>query len=115
MKMLLAVIQPSKLQAVRDALQRIGVTRMTVLESEGYGRQLGHSALYHGIEYRIDLLRKVMLEICVNDDFLEKTIDALAAVAKTGSEGSIGDGKIFVLPTEQVIRIGDDTHGPGAV
>ena len=115
MKMLMAVIQPGKLQVVREALRGIGVTRMTVLDAEGYGRQRGHSALYHGVEYRIDLLRKVMLEICVNDDFLEKTIEVLSSIAKSGAEGSIGDGKIFILPVEEVINMDGDIRGPSAV
>jgi nitrogen regulatory protein PII len=115
MKMLLAVIQPNKVQAVQDALHRIGVTRMTVIEAEGYGRQRGHSALYHGVEYRIDLLRKVMLEICVNDDFLDKTIDVITSMARSGSEGTIGDGKVFVLPVDDVMTIDGQWRGPGAV
>lgn len=115
MKMLLAVIQPNKVQAVQDALHRIGVTRMTVIEAEGYGRQRGHTALYHGVEYRIDLLRKVMLEICVNDDFLDKTIDVITSMARSGSEGTIGDGKVFVLPVDDVMTIDGQWRGPGAV
>lgn len=115
MKLVLAVIQPEKLQAVRDALKAIGVSRMTVLDAEGYGRQRGHTAMYHGVEYRIDLLRKAMLEICVNDDFLDKTLETLCSVGRTGSEGRIGDGKIFILPIDDVIRIEDDMHGPSAV
>lgn len=115
MKMLLAVIQPGKLQVVQEALRGIGVTRMTVLDAEGYGRQRGHTALYHGVEYRVDLLRKVMLEICVNDDFLERTIDVVCSIAKSGAEGSIGDGKIFVLPMDEVISIDGSTRGPSAV
>jgi len=115
MKMLLAVIQPNKVQAVQDALHGIGVTRMTVIEAEGYGRQRGHTALYHGVEYRIDLLRKVMLEICVNDDFLDKTIDVITSMARSGSEGTIGDGKVFVLPVDDVMTIDGQWRGPGAV
>ncbi|MFN9434229.1 MAG: P-II family nitrogen regulator [Planctomycetota bacterium] len=115
MKMLMAVIQPGKLQAVREALHGIGVHRITVLDAEGYGRQRGHSALYHGVEYRVDLLRKVMLEICVNDDFFEKTIEVLSAIAKSSTEGSIGDGKIFVIPADEVIAIDSEIRGPSAV
>jgi nitrogen regulatory protein PII len=115
MKMLLAVIQPNKVQAVQDALHRIGVTRMTVMEAEGYGRQRGHTAMYHGVEYRVDLLRKVMLEICVNDDFLDKTIDVITSMARSGSEGTIGDGKVFVLPVDDVMTIDGQWRGPGAV
>jgi nitrogen regulatory protein P-II 1 len=72
---------------------------MTVVDAQGYGRQKGQSANYQGVEYRVNLLRKVSLEICVNDDFLERTIETISAIARTGSEGCIGDGKIFVLPT----------------
>jgi nitrogen regulatory protein P-II 2 len=113
--MLLAVIQPNKLQAVREALQHIGVQRMTVLEAQGYGRQKGQSATYRGIEYQVNLLRKVTLEICVNDDFLERTIDTITSIARTGSEGCVGDGKIFVLPILEAITIDDGRRGPGAV
>jgi nitrogen regulatory protein PII len=115
MKMLMAVIQPGKLQAVREALHGIGVTRMTVLDAEGYGRQRGHAALYHGVEYRVDLLRKVMLEICVNDDFLERTMETLTSIARSGAEGSIGDGKILILPIDDVIQIDGEIRGPSAV
>lgn len=113
--MLFAVIQPNKLQAVREALQIIGVQRMTVFDSQGFGRQKGHSATYRGIEYQVKLLRKVTLEICVNDDFLERTIDIIVSIARTGSEGSLGDGKIFVVPTLEAITIDDGQRGPGAV
>jgi len=114
-KMLFAVIQPNKLQAVREALNHAGVQRLTVVEAQGYGRQKGQSATYRGIEYKVNLLRKVTLEICVNDDFLERTIDTITTIARTGSEGCIGDGKIFVLPTDEAITINDGLRGPGAV
>ncbi len=115
MKLLFAVIQPNKLQAVREALQRIGVQRMTVVDAQGFGRQKGQSAIYRGTEYRVNLLRKVSLEIVVNDDFLERTIAALTSIARTGTEGSIGDGKIFVMPVLDAITIDDQQRGPGAV
>ena len=115
MKMLIAVIQPNKLQAVREALNHAGVQRLTVIEAQGYGRQKGHSANYRGVEYRVNLLRKVTLEIFVNDDFLDRAIDTIASIARTGTEGCIGDGKIFVLPTLEAITIDDGQRGPGAV
>ena len=115
MKLILAIIQPTKLQPVREALTRIGVERMTVADAQGYGRQKGRTAMYRGVEYKINLLRKVALEIVVNDDFLERTIDVIENLARTGSEGNIGDGKIFVLPVEETIQIGGDARGPGAV
>lgn len=114
MKLLLAIIQPTRLQAVREALYQIGVERMTVLDAQGYGRQRGQTATYRGIEYKINMLRKLSLEIWVNDDFVEKTIDTILRVARTGSDGSIGDGKVFVLPTEEAFDF-EGTQGPAAV
>jgi len=115
MKTILAVIQPTKLKAVREALEKIEVTRMTVCDAQGFGRQRGQSGLYRGHEYTAILLRKIALEIVVNDDFLERTLETIASVARTGPEGTIGDGKIFVLPAEDAIRIDDGAQGPGAV
>jgi nitrogen regulatory protein PII len=113
--MIIAIIQPTKLKAVQEALSRIGVERMTVCDAQGFGRQRGQTALYRGVEYRTQLLRKVALEIAVNDDFLDRTVDTIISVARTGPEGNIGDGKIFVLPVEEVYRIGGTTRGPEAV
>lgn len=113
--MLLAVIQPNKLQAVREALEKVGVQRMTVVDAQGYGRQKGHALNFRGVEYRVHLLRKVMLEIYVNDDFVDRTVDTITSIARTGSEGSVGDGKIFVLPGIEAITIDDGLRGPGAV
>ena len=115
MKLILAIIQPTKLDAARDALVKIGVERMTVCDAQGYGRQRGQSAMYRGLEYKTNLLRKIALEIVVNDDFLERTLDALMQIARTGAQGEIGDGKIFILPVDRTIRIGETTEGPGAV
>ncbi|RMF37313.1 MAG: P-II family nitrogen regulator [Planctomycetota bacterium] len=115
MKLILAIIQPMKLRAVRDALEAIGVARMTVVDAQGYGRQRGQTATYRGIEYEFDLLRKVMLEICVNDDFVDSTVDTLIRVARTGSSGSIGDGKVFILPCLDAIAVEDSVRGPEAV
>ena len=100
MKLLMAIIQPTKLHLVRDALAQVGVERMTVCDAQGYGRQRGQTATYRGVEYKVNMLRKIAIEIWVNDDFLERAIETLQRVARTGSEGTIGDGKIFVLPTE---------------
>jgi nitrogen regulatory protein P-II 2 len=98
-KLLLAIIQPNKLNPVREALYDIGVTNISVLDAQGYGRQKGHSAMYGGVEYKINMLRKVMLEIEVHEDYMERTLETIQTVAKTGSEGAIGDGKVFILPT----------------
>ena len=114
-KMIIAIIQPTKLSALREALVKIGVERMTVCDAQGFARQRGHTEYYRGVEYKTHLLRKIALEIAVNDDFLDRTIDTIVSVARTGPEGNIGDGKIFVLPLEHVTRIGGVTTGPGAV
>lgn len=115
MKLILAIIQPTKLAAVREALERMGVERMTVCDSQGFGRQRGQSATYRGIEYKTHLLRKVSLEIFVNEDFVQRTVETISRIARTGSEGNIGDGKIFILPTEDAIAINDGARGPEAV
>ena len=115
MRMVLAIIQPTKLGAVREALNKIEVTRMTVCDAQGYGRQRGQTELYRGHEYKTNLLRKVALEIVVNEDFLDRTIETLMAVARTGPEGQIGDGKIFVLPVLDAIQMYGRVQGPEAV
>ncbi|MBI3837052.1 MAG: P-II family nitrogen regulator [Planctomycetia bacterium] len=115
MRMIIAVIQPTKLSAVREALTKIGVTRMTVCDAQGFGRQRGQTEAYRGNEYKTNLLRKIALEIVVNDDFLDRTVDTLTSVARTGPEGNIGDGKIFVLPAGEAIDIGSVVRGPEAV
>lgn len=114
MRLIVAVIQPTKLATVREQLERIGVQRMTVCDAFGYGRQRGHTATYRGLEYRADLLRKVTVEIVVNEDFLEPTLHILGTAAKTGSAGQIGDGKVFVLPVLEAYDLASDTTGPGA-
>ena len=115
MKLIVAIIQPPKLDAVRQALLRIGVTRMSVADAMGFARQRGQTETYRGSEYETNFLRKIALEIAVNDDFVDRTIDCLIEVARTGQEGHIGDGKIFVLPMEETIQISDSQRGPGAV
>jgi nitrogen regulatory protein P-II 1 len=115
MKMVIAVIQPTKLSEVREALARIGVERMTVCDAHGYGQQRGRTQMYRGNEYKTNLLRKIALEIMVNDDFLDRTIETLTSVARTGEQGNIGDGKIFVVPAVETIDICHAQRGPGAV
>ena len=115
MKLLIAIIQPAKLRAVRDALAQVGVERMTVCDAQGYARQKGQPATYRGIEYRVNMLRKITLEIWVNDDFVDRAIDTLLRAARTGTNGTIGDGKVFLVPTLDAITIDDETRGPGAV
>ncbi len=112
MKLVTAIIKPFKLDDVREALNGIGVQGVTVSEVKGFGRQKGHTELYRGAEYVVDFLPKVKLEIAVDDSMLDNVIDAITSVARTGK---IGDGKIFVVPLEQVIRIRTGETGSDAV
>jgi nitrogen regulatory protein P-II 2 len=115
MKLVLAIIQPTRLEAVKHALYKVGVERLTVCDAQGFGRQRGQTETYRGREYSTRLLRKITLEIIVNDDFLDRTIDTLMRVDRSSAEGNIGDGKIFVLPCEEAIQIEDGARGPGSV
>ena len=115
MKLVIAILQPTKLNAVREALERIEVARMTVCDAQGFGRQRGQTAMYRGNEYTTNLLRKVALEVVVNDDFLERTVQTIVNVARSGPEGTTGDGKIFIVPAEEAIQVDDAARGPGAV
>lgn len=115
MKLVIAILQPTKLNAVREALEKTEVGRMTVCDAQGFGRQRGQTAMYRGNEYTTNLLRKVALEVVVNDDFLERTVETIVNVARSGPEGTAGDGKIFVVPAEEAIQVDDAARGPGAV
>ena len=112
MKLVTAIIKPFKLDEVREALAGVGVQGITVTEVKGFGRQKGHTEIYRGSEYTVDFLPKVKIELAVSDDIVAKAIGAITTAAKTGK---IGDGKIFVLPVEDVIRIRTDEHGETAV
>ena len=103
-----AIIQPAKLDAVKDALVEIGVQGMTILEARGHGRQKGHTEFYRGREYSVDLLPKVKLEMVVADEMVEKAIQTILTTARTGA---IGDGKIFVSKMDEAIRIRNDERG----
>lgn len=115
MKLIVAVIQPTKLDAVREALENTEVLRMTVCDAQGFGQQRGRADVYRGRECESTLMRKIALEIAVNDDFVERTVQTVANAARTGREGTIGDGKVFVFPVEETIQISDGSRGPGAV
>ena len=112
MKMIVAVIKPSRLDAVLDAVTEAGASGLTVTEVRGYGRQRGKTEVYRGAEYEVKLLPKVKLEIAVPDDICEAVVDAVAAMANTGK---IGDGKVFVTALEQVIRIRTGETGEDAI
>jgi nitrogen regulatory protein P-II 2 len=112
MKLVMAVIQPHKLDDVREALSEIGIQGMTVIEARGFGRQKGHREVYRGAEYVIDFLPKAKLEIALSDDLVERAIDAIERTAKTGN---VGDGKIFVTTLDQAVRIRTGETGPDAL
>jgi nitrogen regulatory protein P-II 1 len=112
MKKIEAIIKPFKLDEVKEALQEIGLQGITVIEARGFGRQKGHTELYRGAEYVVDFLPKVKIEVIVDEPMVEKTIEAIMAAAQTGR---IGDGKIFVSPIEDVIRIRTGERGPNAI
>ena len=112
MKKIEAIIKPFKLDEVKEALQEVGLQGITVLEAKGFGRQKGHTELYRGAEYVIDFLPKVKIEVIVNDDQVDGAIEAIRKAAETGR---IGDGKIFVSPIEQAIRIRTGETGAEAV
>lgn len=112
MKLISAIIKPFKLEEVRDALTGLGVHGMTVTEVKGYGRQKGHTEIYRGAEYAVSFLPKIKIEIAVESDVIEKVVEALSGAARTGQ---IGDGKIFVQPLEQAVRIRTGERGAEAL
>jgi nitrogen regulatory protein P-II 1 len=112
MKLITAIIKPFKLEEVKDALSGIGIEGMTVTEVKGFGRQKGHTEVYRGSEYTVDFLPKVKVEIAVADALVGKAVDTIVVAAKTGK---IGDGKIFVSPLEEIIRIRTDERGDTAI
>src|SRR5437868_7449790 len=114
MRLVFALIQPTKLKAVQEALARVGVERMTVCDALGYGQQRG-GIFGESVAKQPTFRRKVALEIAVNEDFLDRTVETIAHVARTGRGGAVGDGKIFVLPIDDVIRLSDTVRGPEGI
>jgi nitrogen regulatory protein PII len=112
MKLIIAIIKPFKLEEVKEGLAAAGIEGMTVTEVKGFGRQKGHTEIYRGSEYTVDFLPKVKVEIAVSDEMAGKAVDTIVRAAKTGK---IGDGKVFVLPLEEVVRIRTDERGESAV
>jgi nitrogen regulatory protein P-II 1 len=115
MKLIIAIIQPGKLEAVKAALTEVEVFRLTVVDCQGFGRQKGHTEVYRGREIAVNLLRKVQLQIAVNEEFVQPTIDAIIKGGRSGEAGEIGDGKIFVLPLDDCIRIRTGERGSEAI
>ena len=112
MKVVVAIIKPFKLDEVKDALEDIGLQGLTVTDARGYGRQKGHTEVYRGAEYRVDLIPKIRLEIAIDDEQVDEVTKAIVTAARTDS---IGDGKVWVVPAEQVIRIRTGERGRDAV
>ncbi|RKE18820.1 P-II family nitrogen regulator [Streptomyces sp. TLI_171] len=112
MKLITAVVKPFKLDEVKTALQELGVHGLTVTEASGYGRQHGHTEVYRGAEYRIDLVPKVRIEVVVEDEDAERVTEAIVAAARTGK---IGDGKVWVVPVDGIVRVRTGERGPDAV
>ena len=112
MKLIIALIKPFKLDEVRDALSEVGISGMTISEVKGFGRQKGHGEMYRGAEYVVDFLPKLKLEILADDSMVESIVDAVIKVAQTGK---VGDGKILVLPVDQVVRIRTGETGSAAI
>jgi len=112
MKLIIAIIKPFKLEEVKEALAAAGIEGMTVTEVKGFGRQKGHTEIYRGSEYTVDFLPKVKIEVAVASEVAGKAVETIAKAAKTGK---IGDGKVFVVPLEEVVRIRTDERGESAV
>lgn len=115
MKLIVAIVQPARMESVKAALSQVEILRVTVMDVQGYGRQRGKTEVYRGQEFTVNLLRKVQLMIAVNDEFLEVALDTIISAGRTGEEGKIGDGKIFVLPLEDCIRIRTGERGGEAI
>lgn len=112
MKLVVAVVKPHKLDEVKEALRDVGVQGLTTSDVEGFGRQRGHTEVYRGAEYQVDFVPKVKVEVLVDDDQVQGVVDALVKAARTGK---IGDGKVWVVPAEQVVRIRTGEMGPDAI
>ncbi|MGP4010259.1 P-II family nitrogen regulator [Streptomyces sp. 4N124] len=112
MKLITAIVKPYRLDEVKNALQELGVHGLTVTEASGYGRQRGHTEVYRGAEYQVDLVPKVRIEIVVEDAASDDVVDAIVKAAQTGK---IGDGKVWVLPVETVVRVRTGERGPDAL
>ncbi len=115
MKLIIAIIQPNRLEAVKTALAEVEVFRLTVMDVQGFGRQRGQTEAYRGHEFAVNLVRKVQLMIAVNDPFLDPTVEAIIKAGRSGDSGQIGDGKIFVVPLEDCIRIRTGERGGEAI
>ncbi len=112
MKLVVAVIKPFKLEDVKESLERIGIKGMTVSDARGFGRQRGHTEVYRGAEYQVDFVPKTRIEVVTDDDHAQEVVEAILKGAQTGS---IGDGKVWIVPAEQIVRIRTGEKGPDAL
>ena len=115
MKLIECIVRPSRLEAVKDSLTKEGISGLTVTDVQGAGRQRGHKEIYRGHEYNVDLVRKVKLEIAVPSEKVDFVVDLVTSAARSGDEGQIGDGKIFVLSLDDVVRIRTGERGESAI
>ena len=115
MKLIIAIIQPARLEAVKEALTEVEVFRLTVMDCQGFGRQKGQTEIYRGHEFTVNLLRKVQLQIAGNEEFVEPTIRAIIKAGRSGEKGEIGDGKIFIVSVDEVVRIRTGETGDAAI
>lgn len=115
MKLIIAIVQPHKLDEIKRQLNSIEVTRLTIMDCLGFGRQQGNSGVLGADEVEMNLRRKVQLQIAVNEEFVEPTIEAIVTGAKSGTDGTIGDGKVFVVPLEDCVRVRTGERGPDAI
>ena len=115
MKMIIAVIQPTRLRAVQEALTKVGVERVTICDAQEFAKRADKLPVYRGNSPSTNVLRKVTLEIAVNDDFLQTTVDTIINVARTGHRGNDGDGKVFVLPLHDAVQFSPETRGKSAI
>src|SRR3954452_11060024 len=117
MKLTPAIIQPHRLESVKQALTEVEVFRLTVSDVQGYGRQKGHTEYFRGQPMQVNLIRKVRLDIAVNENFVQPTVNAIVKGARSGPEGKgqVGDGKVFVIPLERVVRVSDGQEGSEAI
>jgi len=115
MKLIVAIIRPDRLESIKAALAEVEVFRLTVMDCQGFGRQKGQTEVFRGHEFTVTLLRKVQLQIAVNEEFVEPTVKAIVKGGRTGEKGEVGDGKIFVLPLEDCVRIRTGERGAQAI
>ncbi len=115
MKLVTAILEPAKLESAKEALQEAGISRLTVSDVQGFGRQKGHAEIYRGQEYTVTFLRRVKLEVAVDDKEVDAAVRAIVKAARSGREGKIGDGKIFVAPLDDAVRIRTGERGAEAL